>query len=215
MDLTTAVFGVPTETINALAGVATAVAAMLAAVFAYRGLCTWRDEMLGRRKAELAEEVLADFYQARDVFRLVRSPGGFSGEARDRPRENGEEEALSRDLDSYFVPIARLKYDRAFLSAFYAKRFRFRAVFDAAAEKPFLEMKEIDAQITSAANMLSRLAQVDATRGAAFRREQHYHTNEAIIWDQGEPDDAINPKVDAAVKAIEIICRPAIEARNK
>ena len=88
MDTVSTIFGYPTEAVNALTGLATAVAAGMAVYFAAKGLSTWRKEMLGRRDAELAEGVLADFYQARDVYKWVRSPGGFSQEAVDRPRED-------------------------------------------------------------------------------------------------------------------------------
>lgn len=39
-----------------------------------RGLNAWRAETVGRRKTELAEEVLAQFYRARDVLTWVRFP---------------------------------------------------------------------------------------------------------------------------------------------
>lgn len=216
MEATAYLLGIPIETINALAGVATAVAAMLAALFAYRGLRIWRDEMPGRRKAELAEEVLADFYQVRDVFLWVRSPASYSSEADNRPRDDGEKEDLARELDSYFVPIARLNNDRTFLSAFRAKRYRFRAVFGDDADKPFQELRKIEVLVNTSANMLSRVARSDARRGRSTTSlsEEQRRKHEAHIWSTGENDDPISPRIDAAVKAIEDICRPAIKASH-
>ena len=40
----------------------------------WEGLRAWREETVGRRRAELAEEVLADFYRVRDVLHRVRRP---------------------------------------------------------------------------------------------------------------------------------------------
>jgi hypothetical protein len=37
------------------------------AYIGYRGLTKWREERIGKRRVELAEDVLADFYQARDM----------------------------------------------------------------------------------------------------------------------------------------------------
>jgi hypothetical protein len=51
-----------------VAPVATAVAAWLGAIIAYRGLNKWRAE----RKFELAEEVFADFCEARDIIQAAR-----------------------------------------------------------------------------------------------------------------------------------------------
>ena len=45
--------GFPTDTVNAFAGSITALAALAAAIFAARGINAWRDEMKGRRKADL------------------------------------------------------------------------------------------------------------------------------------------------------------------
>lgn len=203
--------GIPTDTINAIAGMITALSAAGAAIFAYRGLKTWRAEMLGRRKAELAEDVLADFYQMRDVFVWVRSPGGFGEEAAGRPREDNEDRNLANQLDAYFVPLARLHKDGAFLSAFYAKRYRFRAVFGENAHEPFLEVREVQTKITVAARMLIRSAKQSRGKGPIVEQAQ----KEIYIWDSGDKDDPLTQSIDAAVAKIEALCRPAIEARAK
>ncbi len=70
-----AVFG---EVVKVLGSVATAGAAWFAATIAYRGLNKWRAETIGKRKAELAEEVIADFYEARDIIIAARSPGSLN-----------------------------------------------------------------------------------------------------------------------------------------
>jgi len=214
------------ELIEPIAGMVTAVAAAIAAVIAWRGLRTWQDEMLGRRRAELAEEILADFYQVRDVFRWVRSPAGFAEEAAERPRDKDENEDVSRQLDRYFVPLARLHADRALLSALHAKQYRFRAVFGEKVQAPFQELRTIEAEIVASARMLTRLAKADARKAKGFgtvrelsaeklqedlkRREQH----EERIWDTGEEGDEIVRRLDSLVSDIEAVCRPAIEARR-
>lgn len=47
---------------------------VVAAVVAARGINTWQREYIGKRRMELAEEVLAMFYEARDAIRDVRAP---------------------------------------------------------------------------------------------------------------------------------------------
>ncbi len=46
------------ELVKVLGAVATACAAWFAAYTAYRGLQRWRDETLGKRKTEVAEQVM-------------------------------------------------------------------------------------------------------------------------------------------------------------
>jgi hypothetical protein len=53
-------------------GVITAITAVVSAVIALRGLNRWRAEAIGKRKAELAEDVLASFYQLRDIMTFAR-----------------------------------------------------------------------------------------------------------------------------------------------
>ncbi len=65
------------EFIKAVALVFTAGAACTAAWIAWRGLNKWRDETIGKRKAELAEDVIADFYEAREIILEARSPGSI------------------------------------------------------------------------------------------------------------------------------------------
>ena len=59
------------EMIKAVAPVFTAGAACSGAYIAYRGLTKWHAETVGKRRVELAEDVLADFYQARDIIQAA------------------------------------------------------------------------------------------------------------------------------------------------
>ncbi len=86
------------EWISALANLMTGLAAVVAGWAGVRGLNAWRTEMVGRRKTDLAEEVLAGFYRARDVLTWARFPASDdndSGED-DRPGTRPEDEELER-----------------------------------------------------------------------------------------------------------------------
>jgi hypothetical protein len=61
-----------------------------------------------KRRTEFAEEVLGDFYQARDVIESARSPGGFGDEGSTREKEGWETEGDTRLLNSYFRTLERL-----------------------------------------------------------------------------------------------------------
>ncbi|HEY7688659.1 MAG TPA: hypothetical protein VH835_08205, partial [Dongiaceae bacterium] len=56
---------------------------VVASIAAIYGVHQWRREMVGRRKAELAEAALADAYEAREIIEIARIPGGWhSGEGK-------------------------------------------------------------------------------------------------------------------------------------
>ena len=67
------------------------------------------DEIRVQRKAKLAEEIVTDFRGIPDVLRWVRSPGGFAGEADNRPWGGEEGEDTARTLAAHFGPIGRPK----------------------------------------------------------------------------------------------------------
>ena len=62
------------EWISALANLMTGLAAVVAGWAGVRGLDAWRAELVGQRKTELAEEVLAGFYRVRDILTWARFP---------------------------------------------------------------------------------------------------------------------------------------------
>src|ERR1700730_11838477 len=61
------------ELLKALPSIVTAGTAIFGVLLAKAGLEKWRRETIGKRKIEVAEEVLADFYQARDIINEARA----------------------------------------------------------------------------------------------------------------------------------------------
>jgi hypothetical protein len=129
------------EMVKVLGPVATAVAAWFAATTAYRGVNKWRAETTGKRNAQLTEEVLADFYQAKGIFEWARdidTPGGEGDAGKAEPGENPEQ---SRYRNALYAPIQRLTDQNEFFAAMAARRFRFKAVFGPAADKPASQLR--------------------------------------------------------------------------
>ena len=78
------------ELAKAIPSVVTAITAVVAVIIAARGLNRLRAETIGKRKVERAEDVLADFYQARDIINAARSPGSFGYEGATREKADWE-----------------------------------------------------------------------------------------------------------------------------
>jgi hypothetical protein len=199
------------EVIKAVAPAVTALAAAVGAYVGIRGLNRWQAEMMGRRRTELAEEVLAGFYQARDIVAAIRSPAGYAGESADRKAPPNESEHVKRDRDAAFVPIARYQTHQAFFSELFAKRYRMRAIFGVAADGPFNALDRCVREILASANTLMGMA---GRQGAEnedaqkFRRER-----EAVIWSGFDPDKLAS-RVEAAVKEMEQLCQPLLEGKR-
>src|SRR5262245_35787340 len=126
-------WGSAADWVSAVANVVVAVAAALAAWQGIRSLSAWREETIGRRRMELAEQVLADFYRARDVINHARSPLIFPDEGSGRPREADEDPRARMDRDRAYVPFARLAKEQELFSRIEARRYPFAAYFGEAA----------------------------------------------------------------------------------
>jgi hypothetical protein len=143
------------EFVKAVAPAATAAAAATATWIGYKGLTKWQTELLGKRKTELAEEALADFYQMQDIMRAVRSPVGWWGaEGLTRKAGTNESPEQKHKLDQAFSTIERYNKHSEFHAEFRAKRYRMRALFGASADEAYLRMNEAVGTVLGAAQML-------------------------------------------------------------
>ena len=63
-----------TDWISAISAGISAVAVLVGLIYAYRQLSTWKSEAIHRRRAEVAEDVLAAAHSAVDILNSLRSP---------------------------------------------------------------------------------------------------------------------------------------------
>ena len=177
---------------TAMAGLAT----LIAAWAGIRGVDAWRSEIVGRRKAELAEDVLAQFYRARDVLtwaRLPDRPLGLVLQGDDRDRRHR----------SHASPIERLTQESALFSELQASRYRFMAYFGEDSQHPFEEVRAIHGEVMSSAEALIR----DPNELASDTERDRWE--DAIGW-VDDADDALARRLAETIAAVEEICRPLI-----
>ena len=178
------------------------------------GINAWRRETVGRRKIELAEETLANFYEARRIMRSVRSTAGFGGEGQSRPREDDEDPDDARYFDGVYVPIERLQKHSEFFARIAASKYRFMALFGPTTATPFDELEAITNEIVGAADSLFR-------RRKSFQRRQNIQKQdhdrmrelESIIWWAGTDNDPLNDRLEGAITSVEQTCQPILTGR--
>lgn len=191
------------EWVSACANLMTGMAALLAGWAGMRGLNAWRTETVGRRKAELAEEVLAGFYRTRDILTWARFPASDADHSETVRPEVGHDEL---DKSEIIAPVDRLAKESQVFSELRASRYRFMAYFGEEAARPFDELRAIHSEIIDSAHNLAR------TQGQESAGREQWEA--AIGW--GETGgDALRKRLDLAVKAVERTCRPLIEERHK
>jgi hypothetical protein len=199
------------DVIKAIAPVFTAGAACAGACIAYLGLTKWRAEVLGKRRADLAEEVLSGFLQMRGIIQEARAPMAFGGEANERPTWEGETPAQADARRTYFVPVARLLRHSEFISNLEAKRYRMNAFFGATAEAPFDLLFGVVKKIQLAARMMMRSIAIDGSRQGPDNLWARW---ESTIWFGMEDPDPFATEVENAITAIEGFCRPILTGKK-
>jgi len=202
------------EIIKAVAPVITATTAVIAAYIGLRGLDKWRAETLDKRRIDLAEDVLAGFYEARDRIRAIRSPGAYTQESEDRKAQGFESEIEKRDRDAAFIPLARYEKHRDFFSALLAKRYRLRAILGPDVDHPFDELQNIIAKLITAAGMLMRTAGTRTAGGDPYDPPSRKEWQAAIYWTGNDDSDPISQRLNLAIANLEKICQPILEGRG-
>lgn len=192
------------------ADVITSVSVAVAAIAFLSGVSAWKREFVGKRRIDLAESVLALFYEAEDAIREIRNPFSFAGEGNTRKRSEHEGENESHLLDEAYVVFERYRKREQLFAQVRSMKYRFMAMFGAVAGEPFDELNKVLNEIFISAQVLSRYW-VRQGRGSLTPDESGImQTQEAVFWYMGDEKDAIGPRVRNAVQKVEAITNSAV-----
>jgi hypothetical protein len=187
-------------------------------LFAIYGFDAWRREHIGKRRIELAEDVLALFYQARDAIAHIRSPFGFGGEGSTRKPAENEKAEDKRALDSAYVLIERYRSHAELFAKIHAMRYRFMAQIGVESAKPFDELSRVVNELISSAHEMARLSTVPDWSIRSPEAEEKHHERlvkvHSIYYGTGGDDDPIEPRVTKLIQAIEVTCRGIIDSNG-
>jgi hypothetical protein len=197
--------------IQLITSIGASLATIIAAIVAVIGISAWKREHIGKRKAELAEEILILFYQAEDAIGHVRSPVSWAGEG-DRGSTSVETSQEKELRDRANVVFVRLRQHTDLFSKMRASKYRLMALFGREAAKPFDDFDIVLRRIKVAARMLSHiwLRQGRPMPQAEFQKHlAEMEQYEKIFWEMSEPDE-IREELARIIIAIEATCKPAI-----
>lgn len=172
----------------------------------------WRKEFVGKRRIDLAENVLAIFYEAQDAIREIRNPFSFSGEGSSRKRGDHEDEWETRVLDNAYVVYERYQKREKLFSELRSMKYRYMATFGKDSGEPFDELNKILQEIFFAANMLGthywkRQARGDMTEEEIRAHRKEMEEYESVFWSYTTREDKIAPRVKTVIEKIEAILR--------
>lgn len=184
--------------------------AIIVSAVAIYGINSWRREYKGKRKMELAEEVLSLFYQARDAFASIRSPLGYSSEGQTRESQEDETPEQKAARNHAYVVYERYEHWKETFSRLQSLKYRFMAVFGKKTVEPFDVIRKSLNRIFLSAQYLADLWPIDVSGEDPERQKKHFEEvrkQERYFW-EGE-DDEIQKNVQKAVEQIEAICEKA------
>jgi len=201
-----------------MADIISALGVLIAAVTFWAGVSAWKREFVGKRRIELAETVLALFYEAEDAIREIRNPFSYVGEGSTRKRSDGEREEESKLLDQAFVVFERYQRHEKLFSQLKSMRYQCMAAFGAKASKPFDEVSDVVRRIFASARSLGthywpRQGRVQMTEEEFEKHLNAMHKHEAVFWFVGNEEDEISPRVKEAVESMEAITQEAVSAK--
>ena len=195
-----------------LASIAQAVSVLGACWAIISGIGAWKREFIGKRQIELAEQVLAKFFEIRDAITFIRNPFSDKGEGSTRQRGDHETPEQTQLLDRGYIVIERYGQKEAAFAEFNTLKYRFMASFGVQTEEIFTETNLMMNSIFTSARMLAHHYWQHQGRvqmeGDEFQRHlDEMHRHEGIFWDIGSETDEIRTKLnyiqvklDAAVK---------------
>ena len=201
-----------------MASVIEAFSIIVAAISVIYGVNAWRREFTGKRRIELAESVLAMFYEAEDAIRALRSPASHSKEADTRERSENERQEEAQARDRAFIVFERYRLREDLFARLQAAKYQFMAAFGRDSAESFDEISAVRDRIIIAAEELGLRLWPRHFRQASTGAESEADRNrvereEAIILGRNDGNDEIAERVRKAVHRIEEIAKHEITTR--
>lgn len=198
------------EEVKMVLEIISTVAIVIASVVAILGINAWRKEFHGKRKIELAEEVLTLFYEARDAISAIRSPFGFQGEGSTRKPQEAETQQEKQARDRAYIVYERFDKRKEVFNKLYSKRYQFMARFGTDKIQPFEDLRHIVIEIQCAADELAELwCEVPFNQEHEKRLQEQRKEQTRIFWQHGKNDPIVH-SLEKMILDIEAICCPII-----
>jgi hypothetical protein len=199
-----------------LATIAQAVAVFSACWAVISGIGAWKREFLGKRQIELAESVLAKFFEIKDAVVFMRNPFSHTGEGSTRQRGEHEGPEQAALLDRGYIVVERYSKKEAVFQEFATMKYRFMASFGKEHEAIFTDTYKLVNSIFVSARMLAhhhwqRQGRVEMEPEEFKKHLAEMHRHEGIFWDIGSEDDEVRGQLAAIQSRLEAAVAPCFQ----
>jgi hypothetical protein len=199
-----------------IAAVVQAVAVISACWAIISGIGAWKREFIGKRQIELAEQVLAKFFELKDAVAFIRNPFGSSDEGTTRQRADSELPEQSDLLDRGYVVVERYAKKEAVFAEFNTLKYRCMAAFGAQTESIFTDTYRTLNSIFVSARMLAthywrRQGRVPMEPDDFQRHLEEMRRHEGVFWDTGSETDEIRAQLQRIQEKLESVTAPCFQ----
>ena len=189
-----------------------ALAVFATAIIAFSGLRTWRQQLVGGRKFEIAEATVMTVYQLRMAVKEIRNPLVFGSEIEDALKDFGDNPTPEQEKAArFYVTLHRMKPFRDLITELEMRRIECKVHFEADSE-PLLELSAVFwRDIAWAARELGDDALEGGNLTGDKDREKSIRKWRRVIWAGPRGSDEIETKIEREIMKIEEICRPHLK----
>ena len=208
------------ESAELLAVFGQAFAIIAACLAIISGIDAWRREFIGKRRIELAEEVLAAFFEIKDAIAFIRGPFGNSDEGKSRKRGNNETAEETQMLDRGYVVYERYEQRTDIFNKFNILKYKFMAAFGPETETIFVECNKTLSSIFVSARLLAKIYWKRQGRIPMNEEQTNEHfekmeRHEGIVWDMLNENDEIRKNLQIIQEKLDEVTRPCFEESAK
>ena len=182
------------------------------------GVGAWRREHVGRRKIEVAEEVLTLFYEASDALRFMRNPTVLAtDDENELERRDGESNEAYDARCRASVVFVRHEQRQEVFNKLFAQRYKLMALIGPDSGEPIEVLQRLLNQVLLSGHSLAHLwgrTKIPTSDEAIDRHQNLIEIYEASFWDGYTNEDVINTQLMNATTELESICREVINGSD-
>lgn len=180
------------------------------------GVGAWKREFIGKRKIDLAEQVLAKFFEVQDAIAYIRNPFSSGTEGQSRQKGPAETAAETELLNRGYIVVERYQQKEQVFVEFNILKYKFMASFGKETESIFTDTTRAVNSIFISARMLAshywqRQGRVHMAPDEFERHLQEMHRHEGIFWDTQIPTDEIHTQLKAVLNRLEAVTAPCFQ----
>jgi len=203
-------------TISISSDIAVFVSAIIVATAALIGVKTWRRELTGKARFEVARRVMFLSYKFCEDFKSARSPFTFSYEHIERKVEEIEQPAITEVRNQWFARSQRLRPVVEDLSRLQEAQWEARIILGANAAscitEAFETFRQAYAEVSSAISTYFDIEEDAARSGAQYHDEKFLRELRFTIYERSE--DKLSKQVSAVIPNLEKALESYVKSLN-